>query len=133
LVSQAKSHFANLDGHNYMSLKTFRRSGEGVPTPVWFAQVGETLYVTTNGSSGKVKRLRHTQAVEVAPCDVRGNLLGDYVPAQARIIEDEQQAKQADRHLSQKYTWQYFLFTRVLPRFRRSMDNGVYLEIEPIG
>jgi hypothetical protein len=54
--------FANLEGQQYMSLVTFRPSGEPVPTPVWFAREGDVLYVTTLKRSGKVKRLRETGA-----------------------------------------------------------------------
>ena len=52
--------------------------GRAVPTPVWFARVGNHWYVFSAGSAGKVKRLRHTEAVTVAACDmvVSGDTLG---------------------------------------------------------
>ena len=39
--------FESLEGHNYVSLTTFRRSGEAVPTTLWFALVDGRLYATT--------------------------------------------------------------------------------------
>jgi PPOX class probable F420-dependent enzyme len=63
----------------YVSLTTFRRSGAAVATPVWAAPDGGTLVVWTRADSGKVKRLRHTARVLVAPCDVRGRLTGPAV------------------------------------------------------
>ena len=30
---------------DYFSLATFRRNGNAVPTPVWFAPAGDTFYV----------------------------------------------------------------------------------------
>ena len=57
----------------YLSLETFRKSGQGVPTPVWFVQDGPALYISTEGSSGKVKRIRNNARVRIAPCDMWGN------------------------------------------------------------
>ena len=31
----------------YLSLETFRKNGQGVPTPVWFAESNGILYITT--------------------------------------------------------------------------------------
>jgi PPOX class probable F420-dependent enzyme len=38
---------------SYVSLTTFRRTGVPVSTPVWAAQVGDTLVVWTRTDSGK--------------------------------------------------------------------------------
>ena len=40
---------AELDRHRYVSLATFRRDGAEVATPVWFADVGDKLYVVSAG------------------------------------------------------------------------------------
>jgi uncharacterized protein len=55
--------FPNLHGHQFMSVTTFRKSGQPVPTPVWFAQVEDKLYVMTQANAGKVKRIGHTARV----------------------------------------------------------------------
>jgi PPOX class probable F420-dependent enzyme len=70
----------------YVSLTTFRRTGVPVPTPVWAAPDGDELVVWTRADSGKVKRLRHTSRVTVAPCDFRGRLLGPAVEAVAEFV-----------------------------------------------
>jgi PPOX class probable F420-dependent enzyme len=44
-------------------LVTFRRSGEPVPTPVWFGLHEGRVYVESLADAGKVKRLRHDQRV----------------------------------------------------------------------
>jgi PPOX class probable F420-dependent enzyme len=106
--------FQQLASSRYISLETFRKSGEGVRTPVWFAAAGldtpgPLLYVYTIGNSGKAKRIRNNPRVMVAPCDVRGNVLGDWVPAQAEILEGEAAAK-GMRALDQKYfPWKQML------------------------
>ncbi|HEY2461023.1 MAG TPA: PPOX class F420-dependent oxidoreductase [Candidatus Acidoferrum sp.] len=82
--------FAVFDGHKYLSLQTFRKNGLGVSTPVWFAgepaQSPIVLYVYAEKNSGKIKRLRNNTKVKIAPCDIRGGLLGAWVDAQAEIL-----------------------------------------------
>ena len=74
----------------YVSLTTSRRSGAAVATPVWAAPDGDTLVVWTRADSGKVKRLRHTSRVTVAPCDVRGRVTGPAVDATAGFVPREE-------------------------------------------
>ena len=52
----------------FVSLTTFRASGERVSTPVWIGRDGASLVVLTPSGSGKVKRLRQDPRVELAPC-----------------------------------------------------------------
>ena len=40
------------NNQEFLSLETFRKSGIGVKTPVWFAQEGDTLYIWTVSDSG---------------------------------------------------------------------------------
>lgn len=54
--------------NRFISLTTFRRSGEAVSTPVWVARDGQALVVLTPAGSGKVKRVRRNPRVEVRPC-----------------------------------------------------------------
>jgi PPOX class probable F420-dependent enzyme len=70
----------------FIDLVTFRRTGEPVGTPVLFVADGERLLVRTAHDAGKLKRLRHTSAVEVAPCDQRGRRLGPAISGRARIL-----------------------------------------------
>ena len=64
----------------FVSLTTFRRSGEGVSTPVWVGRDGDALVVLTPAGSGKVKRLRHDSRVELAPCGRFGKVDDGVVP-----------------------------------------------------
>jgi PPOX class probable F420-dependent enzyme len=84
--------------HKYLSLETFKKSGESVKTPVWFAADpasdlagGEArLYIYTIGNTGKVKRVRNNPRVKIAPCTMRGELLGEWVDAKAEIVTGEE-------------------------------------------
>ena len=97
------STFEPLQGQQYLNLETFRRSGLGMKTPVWFVQDGSTLYVRTIANSGKVKRIRNNGQVNIAPCKVDGALLGEWIPAAAREVTDADTAAKVDRLLDKKY------------------------------
>lgn len=59
----------------YVLLTTFRRSGEGVGTPVWIVALPDGFCgFTTEADSGKVKRIRNNPDVTLQPCDMRGNV-----------------------------------------------------------
>ena len=68
--------FGHLEGHKHCLLVTFRRSGEPVPTPVWFGLLDGKVYARSEERVGKVKRIRANPRVLVAPCDGRGKPLG---------------------------------------------------------
>ena len=95
--------FEPLHRQQYLNLETFRRSGESMKTPVWFVQDGDILYVRTIANSGKVKRIRNNGQVNIAPCKVDGALLGEWIPAAAREVHDDDTAAKVDRLLDKKY------------------------------
>jgi len=109
--------FAAFAGHKYLNLETFKKSGEGVKTPVWFAADPSAsldsndakLYVYTIGVSGKVKRIRNNPRVKIAPCDMRGRVLGEWVEARVAIVTGEEAAR-GMRLLNKKYfPWKQML------------------------
>jgi PPOX class probable F420-dependent enzyme len=66
-----------LKSAKYVSLITFRKSGEPVRTPVWFAQFGEnpnSYGVITETNAGKVKRIRANSKIEVQVCNAKGGV-----------------------------------------------------------
>jgi len=103
--------------HKYLSLETFKKSGEGVKTPVWFAADpardlagdGAAIYIYTIGNTGKVKRIRNNPRVKIAPCTMRGELLGEWVDARAEIVTGEE-ATSGMELLNKKYfPWKQLL------------------------
>ena len=91
-------------GQKYLNLETFKRDGTGVRTPLWFAEGDGKIYVYTLADSWKVKRIRNNPRVRVAPCDMRGNVRGDWVEARAAIV-DEAEARRGHQLLDAKYGW----------------------------
>ncbi|MEE8599489.1 PPOX class F420-dependent oxidoreductase [Euzebya tangerina] len=63
-----------LDDADYISLSTVRADGSAVATPVWLRGSDGVYDVMTAADSHKVRRLQANPTVEVAPCDVRGNV-----------------------------------------------------------
>ena len=67
-----------------MLLTTFQKDGTPVPTPVWVVRHGDELRVWTEPDAGKVKRIRRSGKVQIAPCGMRGKPHGAPVDAVAR-------------------------------------------------
>ncbi len=95
------TQFAN---QKYLNMETYKKTGEPVATPVWFAEENGTLYLYSLAHAGKVKRIRNNPKVRIVPCDVRGNPTGEWVDAQARIL-DARGAALGHTLLNQKYGW----------------------------
>ena len=118
----AGGEFGALEGRKYLSLETYRKNGQGVRTPVWFAAPADTgaaiptLYIYTTADTGKAKRIRNNGAVRIAPCDARGTVAGPWIDALARIITGAE-AHDGMRLLDRKYfPWKQLL--RVFALFR---------------
>ena len=93
---------AQFGGRKYISLETFKKSGQGVKTPVWFVEHNGALYVYTEADSWKVKRIRNNPRVRVAVCNMRGDVKGPSMDATASFVEGEERVA-ADRLLDKKY------------------------------
>ena len=98
----------------YVSLATFRKSGDAVRTPVWIAPADAmegrgSFHVFSAGDAGKVKRLRNSSRAEVAVCDVRGRVLGAWHEARARLVDDPAEIERALTAFRRKYGWQMWL------------------------
>jgi len=101
---------SDLDQARYCSLKTFRKDGRAVATAIWFAAAGERFFAFSAGDAGKVKRIRNNARAEVAPCDVRGNTQGAFVPASATVLVAQPDIDIALRALRSKYGIVMMLF-----------------------
>jgi PPOX class probable F420-dependent enzyme len=103
------SKLAQFAKQQFINVETYRRNGQGVPTPVWFVEDMGTLYVRTGDNSGKVKRIHNNPRVRVMPCDVRGSPLGEWVEGQARFA-DAAESNRVNQLLAHKYGLQKAMF-----------------------
>jgi PPOX class probable F420-dependent enzyme len=126
--------FTNLDKEKYMSLTTFRKSGEAVITPMWFAESKGTIYAETGVSAGKLKRIRHTERVTLAACSINGKVTGSVIEGKARLVSEVQEINAASSALSKKYgltrSVYYFLLNIFSTMRRKPQTNLVYIAIE---
>ena len=98
-----------LEAAVYVSLATFRKSGDRIATPVWCAPDGVDFYFFSAGDAGKVKRLRNSDRAALATCDYRGNLSSGWADASAVVLEDDRDISRALRALRRKYGWQMWM------------------------
>ncbi len=70
----------------YLNLETLRWNGVSMKPPVWFVQDGDTHYVQTVANSGKVKRIRNYDSVNIAPCKMDGAPNGSWAATIAREV-----------------------------------------------
>ncbi len=123
--------FASLYSHQYALLKTFRKNGDAVATPVWFANKNGKLYIITGSTSGKVKRIKNNGRATLTPCDQRGRIIGDgkEVEGKARVLPEAEYAH-ANTVLLGKYKIMYRMFDVLGFLTRR---KSTYIEISPLG
>ncbi len=126
--STERSDFTVLHRHQYANLITFRKSGEAMKTPVWFALRDGKAYVMTTMNSGKVKRIRNNGRVLIGPADRGGRPLGPTVDARARLLPPEE-AQVAREALDDKYGLMKALFDFAA---NVSGTERAWIEIEPL-
>lgn len=125
--------FTTIAEERFVSLTTFRRTGESVSSPVWIAHDGDDLIVTTPAGSGKVKRLRNNAKVELRPCSRRGRV-EDGAPSitgTASILSTPADVQELSEVFRNKYGFEYRVFM-VIERIGRSANKSrVILRIAP--
>lgn len=128
-----KASLADLEKAQCIALTTFRKTGQPVTTPVMFAVGHGAIYVGTRADAGKLKRLRHTTRVTLAPCSYSGKVTGQVSEGNARILTGPQENAKASAALAKKYGFMLPL-TRTVWRLRHRQADAeeVYIAIEPI-
>ncbi|HEY3991413.1 MAG TPA: PPOX class F420-dependent oxidoreductase [Ktedonobacteraceae bacterium] len=107
---QQSDPFVALDKNQFARLTTYRKTGVGVPTPVWFAHADGTIYVVTPAKTGKLKRIRNNGRATLAACKANGQVIGENRECVARVLSEEEQAV-ANQTLARKYGLRYRIFT----------------------
>jgi PPOX class probable F420-dependent enzyme len=132
--------YAELSGSRYALLRSFRRDGTPVDTPIWFAFDGNGLLFRTKAGP-KTRRLAARRDVEVAACDYRGQVRpGATAVAGCATVLSGAEAARANRVLHRRYGWQWNIVPLIkLPgvtnvhrdlslrgKLRRARDRGVW-------
>ncbi|HEU5332909.1 MAG TPA: PPOX class F420-dependent oxidoreductase [Actinocrinis sp.] len=115
----------------YISLTTYRKTGEAVPTTVWTVPIDDKIYVSTGSQTGKVKRLRNNTEVAVALCDMIGKNVGPAHKATARLVPVSEHPEIRDLMLH-KYGFQQRVaevLDKVRNRSKKPVGDRVLIEL----
>ena len=118
----ASDLLSTLRDHKYLNLASFRKNGQAVNTPLWFAERDGRLFFMTRDDSWKFKRIRNNPQVKIAPCTMRGRIVGPDVPATVRILP------QPDWEIARKALGRKYWLTRIPWLWSK---HNTYLEILP--
>jgi PPOX class probable F420-dependent enzyme len=134
-----KQALDELSHARYALLRSFRRDGTAVNTPIWFGLDGDALLFRTKVGP-KAKRLATRRDVELVACDYRGRVHpgATTVAGRAKILSGAD-AERANRLLHQRYGWQWNIVLIRVPgatnvhgdlcvrqKLRRARDRGVW-------
>jgi PPOX class probable F420-dependent enzyme len=119
----------SFEGQQYLNIETFRKNGTGVKTPVWFAQDGEALLIWTEASSGKAKRIRSIEKVNIAPSKGDGTPIGDWVAATARADDYAGALEHVKGLMQKKYGWMFSAFS-LMGRLRKNKYTAIRVEVK---
>ncbi len=87
----------------YISFATLKKDGSYVSTPVWAGMLDGSLYVFSEKSAGKVKRLRNFSQSTIAPCTLTGKVTGNTYVSEAFLLDSKEDIKTAYKALYKKY------------------------------
>lgn len=126
----------------YALLRSFRRDGTPVDTPIWFGLDGDALLFRTKVGP-KTRRLATRGDVELVACDYRGRVRrgAPTVAGRATILSGAE-AERANRLLHERYGWQWNIVPlikvpgvtnvhhdlRLREKLRRTRDRGVWAD-----
>lgn len=121
-----------LEGGNYLSFSTLKKSGDWVATPVWFAPDADGYYLFSANDAGKVKRLRNFSQARVAACTVTGQVTGEWFDAKAQLLAKPAEVETALTALRRKYGWQMRV-TDLLSRLTGKFNKRAYIRVSLTG
>ena len=115
------SQLGQLADERFVSLTTYRRSGQGVATPVWVARDGDALIVLPPEESHKVGRIRRDPRGQLAPSTRSGRIKENAPQADgtAHVVTDPDEVSRSRALIAGKYGWEYravMLAERLLAR-----------------
>jgi PPOX class probable F420-dependent enzyme len=115
----------SLRASRYAQLRTYRRDGRPVDTPIWFDLDGNTLVFRTK-IGPKTKRITNNPAVELRVCDYKGRVPDSAITHTGRaVVLSGEEAQRANRRLRARYGWQYNLVPLLHLPGVKNVDAGL--------
>jgi hypothetical protein len=118
-----------------MNLRSFRKDGLPIDTPVWVVAIDGNVAFFTDDHSFKFKRLRRNPRIEVAPCDVWGKTSAPWHAGVCRVVEDPARKQRIFDLIAQKYGIHWTLSTlgkKLLGQLNRRVVFEADIEGEPV-
>jgi PPOX class probable F420-dependent enzyme len=117
------SDFSRFRKEEFLSLETYRKNGETIKSPMWFAQDNDALYLWTMADTSKVKRIRNNPHVNIAPCKRMGEVTGEWMTAHATIDDSPIMVAQVEAMLLKKVGL-FFRIFRFIDAIRDRQKNS---------
>jgi PPOX class probable F420-dependent enzyme len=111
-----------------MNVRSFRKDGLPIDTPVWVVAIDGGLAFFTDDRSFKFKRLRRNPRIEVAPSDVWGKVSAAWRPATCRVVDDPARKQRIFDLIAQKYGIHWTMST-LGKRLLRQLHHRVVFEL----
>ncbi len=112
-----------MDG-KYVSLITYKKSGDPIATQVWFVEEDEKLYIVTLQGRYKFKRINNNPNVRIAPASMRGKPKGEYFDGIARILSDDE-----SKPIIALFKKKYRMFKLMFKEDREGEKKSFFIEI----
>ena len=117
------SDFSRFRNEEFLSLETYRKNGDTIKSPMWFAQDNDVLYLWTMADTSKVKRIRNNPKVNIAPCKRLGEVTGAWMTAHATIDDSPVVVAQVEAMLLKKIGL-FFRIFRFIDAIRDRQKNS---------
>jgi len=122
------NHLDQFLDQKYINLETYKKDGTPVRTPVWFVIDNNLIYVITRDSTGKVKRLKNNQDVQIVSCSFKGEPKNEWIKGKVEKIT----GKEADIAIKLRKK-KYGISARLIGLFTSQKGNLVVYSIKIIG
>ena len=117
------SDFSRFRKEEFLSLETYRKNGQTIKSPMWFAQDNDALYLWTMADTSKVKRIRNNPHVNIATCKRMGEVTGEWMTAHATIDDSPIVVAQVEAMLLKKVGL-FFRIFRLIDAIRDRQKNS---------
>ena len=112
----------------YINLETYKKDGTPVRTPVWFVIDNDLIFVITRDSTGKVKRLKNNQDVQIVSCSFKGEPKNQWIKGKVEKIT----GKEADIAIKLRKK-KYGMSARLIGLFTSQKGNLIVYSIKIMG
>jgi PPOX class probable F420-dependent enzyme len=113
----------------YISLKTYRKNGEGVASALWFVEENLKFVVCTGVDSFKVRRIKNNSEVQIASSNMSGKTKSNFIDAEARILTTDE-IEPIIMLFRNKYHI-FRLWSYLKNRKKEEEEKQIYIEITP--